>query len=40
MAVVKKGGIDIVLTDTSGRQCPVHVAYTDQERLVGESVRF
>lgn len=39
MGVVKAGGIEIVLSDTSSRSVPVMVAYTDAERLAGESVR-
>lgn len=40
LAVVKKGGIDIVLNDTTSRSTPVEVAYTDAERLIGDSVKF
>lgn len=40
MAVVKKGGIDIVLNDCSNRSTPVQVAYTEAERLAGDSVKF
>jgi len=40
LAVVKKGGIDIVLNDTTNRQTPVQIAYTEQERLIGDPVRF
>ena len=40
MAVVKKGGIDIVLNEASNRQCPVQVAYTETERIGGEAVKF
>ena len=39
MGVVKKGGIDIVLSDTSNRQTPVYAAFTNEERLVGEPVK-
>jgi len=36
MGVVKKGGIDIVLNDATGRSTPVCAAYlNDQERLIG-----
>jgi heat shock protein 4 len=40
MAVVKKGGIDIVLNDTTNRSTPVQIAYTDAERLIGDPVKF
>jgi molecular chaperone DnaK (HSP70) len=39
MGVVAKGGIDIVLSETSGRSVPTMVAYTAQERLAGEAVK-
>lgn len=38
MGVVKAGGIDIVLSETSGRSVPTRVAYTPTERIVGEGV--
>ena len=38
MGVVKAGGIDIVLSETSARSVPTRVAYTATERLAGESV--
>ena len=39
MGVVKQGGIDIVLDETSSRSVPTAVAYTNEERLAGESVK-
>ena len=39
MGVVKQGGIEIVLSDTSARSVPVQIAYTASERLIGESVK-
>jgi len=39
MGVVKQGGIDIVLSETSGRSVPTRVAYTSSERVVGEGVQ-
>jgi molecular chaperone DnaK (HSP70) len=39
MGVVKGAGIEIVLSDTSARSVPAMVAYTDAERLGGESVK-
>lgn len=39
MGAVKAGGIEIVLSDTSARSVPTMVAYTNAERLGGESVR-
>jgi heat shock protein 4 len=40
MAVVKKGGIDIVLNDSTNRSTPVQVAFTREERIVGDPVKF
>jgi len=40
LAVVKKGGIDIVLNEGSNRATPVQLAYTAEERLIGDSVKF
>jgi len=40
MAVVKKGGIEIVLNDGSNRSTPVQIAYTNEERLIGDPVKF
>jgi len=40
MAVVKKGGIEIVLNDGSNRSTPVQIAYTTEERIIGDSVKF
>lgn len=39
MAVTKRGGIDIVLNDSTSRSTPVQVAFTDKERLAGEGVK-
>lgn len=40
MAVVKRGGIDIVLNDSTNRSTPVQVAYCQQERIIGDPVKF
>lgn len=39
MGVVKRKGIDIVLNDGSNRTTPVVIAYQQQERLIGDSVK-
>jgi heat shock protein 4 len=39
MGVVKGAGVEIVLSDTSARSVPAMVAYTEHERLGGESVK-
>lgn len=39
-AVVKKGGIDIVLNDSTNRSTPVQMAFTAQERIIGDPVKF
>lgn len=39
MGVVKRKGIDIVLNDGSNRNTPVAIAYQNQERLIGDSVK-
>lgn len=40
MGVVKRGGIDIVLNDSTNRSTPVQIAYTAQERIIGDPVKF
>jgi len=37
LACVKQRGIEIVLSETSGKSTPTVAAYTDQERLIGDS---
>jgi len=37
LAAVKRGGIDIILSDSSNKQTPLIVAFTDEERLIGDS---
>ena len=37
LACVKKGGIEIVLSETSSRWTPTIAAYTDAERVVGDA---
>jgi len=37
LAVVRKGGIDIILSDSSSKQTPVIVGFTDEERIIGDS---
>jgi len=39
MGVVKAGGIEMVLSDTSARSVPTQVAYTEAERIAGETVK-
>lgn len=39
MGVVKRKGIEIVLNDGSNRTTPVVIAYQNQERLIGDSVK-
>ena len=39
MGVVKRTGIEIVLSDTSARSVPTQVAYTESERISGEAVK-
>lgn len=39
LACVKQKGIEIVLSDTTGKSTPTLVAYTDSERLIGDSVQ-
>jgi molecular chaperone DnaK (HSP70) len=40
MAVVRRGGIDVVLNDSTNRSTPVQIAYTGEERIVGDAVKF
>jgi molecular chaperone DnaK (HSP70) len=37
LACIKQKGIEIVLSETSGKWTPTLVAFTDQERLIGDS---
>ena len=37
LAAVKNKGIDIVLSDSSGRAVPTVLAFTDAQRLIGDS---
>jgi heat shock protein 4 len=37
LAAVRKGGIDIILSDTTNKQTPMVVGYTDEERLIGDA---
>jgi molecular chaperone DnaK (HSP70) len=37
LACVKQRGIEIVLSDSSNKMTPTIAAYTDQERLIGDS---
>jgi len=37
MACVKSRGVEIVLSESSGRSTPTLAAYTDTERLIGDS---
>ena len=37
LACVKQRGIEIVLSETSGRTTPTIAAYTASERLIGDS---
>ena len=37
LACTKQNGIEIVLSDSSNKWTPSIVAYTDQERLIGDS---
>lgn len=37
LACVTKKGIDIVLSESAGKSTPALVAYTDAERLIGDS---
>lgn len=37
LACVKSKGIEIVLSESSGKSTPTLVAYTDQERQIGDS---
>lgn len=37
LAAVKSKGIEIVLSDSSGRAIPSVVAFTEEERLIGDS---
>ena len=39
MGVVKQSGIEIVLSDTSARSVPTQIAYTESERISGETVK-
>ena len=39
LASIKQRGIEIVLSDSSGKWTPSLVAYTDQERLIGDSAQ-
>lgn len=37
LACVKQRGIEIVLSETSGKWTPTIAGWTDQERLIGDS---
>ena len=37
LACVKQGGIEIVLSESSGKFTPSIAAYTEAERLIGDS---
>jgi heat shock protein 4 len=37
LAAVRKGGIDIILSDTTSKQIPMVVAFTDEERTIGDA---
>ena len=37
LACIKKQGIEIVLSETSGKWTPTIVAFTESERLIGDS---
>ena len=37
LACIKQKGIEIVLSETSGKSTPTIAAFTDAERLIGDS---
>ena len=37
LACVKQRGIEIVLSESSGKSTPTIAGYTDQERVIGDS---
>jgi molecular chaperone DnaK (HSP70) len=37
LACVSKKGIDIILSESAGNKTPTLAAYTDAERLIGDS---
>jgi len=36
LACVKQNGVEIVLSESSGKSVPTLVAFTDQERMIGD----